>query len=192
MNDMDVRQRIGAFVRNPQGSVVVEAAFIFVFLSVLTVAAMDYGFWIMARSKAERINYSLAAVIRERNTLYNGQETPGSSEVTELASLAKFLAQDSTASSLCVRLESVSFKDSATRQVDKYQKASAGKSRCEVNAPALTANLQLSPLSIRGRWIPLYQVSLSIPAPRGSLSALLRRTGALPETITVSNIVLAR
>ena len=116
---MDVRQRIGAFVRNPQGSVVVEAAFIFVFLSVLTVAAMDYGFWIMARSKAERINYSFAAVISERNTLYNGQETPGSSEVTELASLAKFLAQASTASSLCVRLESVSFNDSATRQVYK-------------------------------------------------------------------------
>ena len=189
---MNFRQRTGAFIRNPQGSVVVEAAFIFGFLSVLTVAAMDYGFWLMTRSKAERITYSLAAVIRERSTLYNGQETPVSSEVTELASLAKFLAQDSTVSGLCVQLESVSFKEATTRQVDKYQKFSAGKSKCQVTAPALKSNLQLSPLSIRGRWIPLYQVSLSVPAPRGSLSALLRLTGVLPETITVSNIVLAR
>ncbi|MBS0855871.1 MULTISPECIES: tight adherence pilus pseudopilin TadF [Tatumella] len=192
-SDMWLKQSILAQGKSEQGSVLVEAAFIFTLLTILSCAALDYGFWLMTRSKAERINYSLASVIRERVNLYDGRETLTSSDVSQLAELARFMAGDNSVKTLCVQVESLSFKEVTTRrQVDQYQKMTAGAAKCSTSASALTRYAELSPMSIRGRWVPLYQVTLSVPAPAGSLSGLLSAVGALPETITVSNIVLAR
>lgn len=179
--------------RSEQGSVIVEAAFIFPLLVILGCGAMDYGFWLLTRSKAERITASLAAVIRERTTLYEGRETLTTTDVNQLVSLAKYMANDSSVDKLCVQVESLSFKSvTTTPQADQYQKLTGGVAKCSPGVTPLTSYSELSPMSIRGRWVPLYQVTLSVPAPRGSISALLNHLEALPETITVSNIVLVR
>ncbi len=179
--------------QSEQGSVLVEAAFIFPLLVILSCASLDYGLWLMTRSKAERINASLASVIRERTALYDGRETLTSKDVSQLVSLAKYMMEDNSADNLCVQVESLSFKDTASSpQTDKYQKLTAGATKCTPSVTALTRFNELSPMSIRGRWVPLYQVTLKVSAPKGSISSLLSKLGALPDTITVSNIVLVR
>ncbi len=190
---MTWKKRLQRQGRSEQGAVVVEAAFIFPLLAILSCAAMDYGFWLLTRSKAERINASLASVIRERTVLYDGIETISSNDVSQLASLAKYMAQDASVDKLCVQVETLSFKSVTTsHQTNQYQKLTAGAAKCAPKFTALTNFSQLSPMSIRGRWVPLYQVTLSVPAPKGSISALLSKAGALPDTISVSNIVLVR
>lgn len=179
--------------KSQQGSVIVEAAFIFPLLVILSCGAMDYGFWLMTRSKAERITASLAAVIRERTVLYDGRETLTTPDINQLVSLAKYMADDNSVSKLCLQVESLSFKAIDTsHQIDQYQKMVGGAAKCSPAYTALTSYSELSPMSIRGRWMPLYQVTLSVPAPHSSLTALLSQVLALPETVTVSNIVLAR
>lgn len=179
--------------KSEQGSVIVEAAFIFPLLVILSCGAMDYGFWLLTRSKAERITASLASVIRERTALYDGRETLTTTDISQLVSLAKYMADDKTVDKLCVQVESLSFKTITTsHQTDQYQKLTGGAAKCAPTFTALTSYAELSPMSIRGRWVPLYQVTLSVPAPKGSISALLSKLGALPGTITVSNIVLVR
>lgn len=179
--------------KSEQGSVIVEAAFIFPLLAILSCGAMDYGFWLLTRSKAERITASLASVIRERATLYDGRETLTSADVSQLVSLAKYMADDKSVDKLCIQVESLSFKtDTTSPKTDQYQKLTAGAAKCAPSVTALTNYSALSPMSIRGRWVPLYQVTLKVPAPKGSISALLSKLGALPDTITVSNIVLVR
>ncbi|SEQ77950.1 tight adherence protein F [Rosenbergiella nectarea] len=66
---------------NNKGSVIVEAAFIFSFLSIITVAILEYGSWLAMKSQVERVNYSIASVLRERNELYGRREAFSNNDV---------------------------------------------------------------------------------------------------------------
>jgi tight adherence protein F len=176
-----------------RGSVYIEAAFILPVVVAVLIASLEYGFRFAWQSKVERINYALASVFRERAMLYSSDETISQPQANQLADLAVVMLGEQYRSQLCLIVESLSFRNKKdAREVAHYQTFSVNGSQCKAANRPLTTFASVSPMTIRGRWLPLYQVTLSVPAPEGMLHKLLKNTQALSTRVTVSNVVLAR
>lgn len=171
----------------------VEAAFIFSLLVVIVIAVTDYGFYLALHSRAEAVNYSLTSVLRERTWLYDADETVTQIQLDELAKLAEVMLGKAGAQRLCLTVEQVVFKDEKVKSVAASTVFSSGTDNCRAQAATRLETLtELSPWSSASRWMPLYQVTLSVPTPENSLHKLLQGVGALPERIIVSNVALPR
>ncbi|WP_158784046.1 tight adherence pilus pseudopilin TadF [Pantoea sp. BAV 3049] len=175
------------------GVVAIEASFIFAALVTLCMATVDYGFWLTRKSQAEAVSYSLVSVLRERRYLYNGTTALTTAQLNQLTKLAETLLGSSSVRKFCLTIESLDFKDQVVKKVSTTILLTGGATNCKLQpAIKLTELTGLSPWSNRSRWIPLYQVTLSVPVPKGTLSSLLQGVGALPENVVVSNIALLR
>ncbi|AUX94015.1 tight adherence pilus pseudopilin TadF [Mixta gaviniae] len=192
-NGRDLMRRLKQTLLSTRGSIYIEAAFILPLVVVILTASLEYGFYFAWQSKIERINYALSSVFRERGALYNTDETLSQAQANQLADLAAVMLGEQYRSQLCLTVESLSFQDNTKeRKVALHQTFSVNGSRCPVVNTPLTQFAAMSPLTIRGRWLPLYQVTLSVPAPESTLHKLLNNIQVLPAWVTVSNVVLAR
>lgn len=180
-------------LRDIRGSVVVEAAFIFSFLSILTVGCIEYGQWFANQSQVDRVSYSISSLIRERTLFYNKREAFSQDDVKQLYEMAKYLTYHQYDSGLCIRVESVFFASEASKKISSYQSLNYGSKICNnLKITSLKEKVNLSPFSSRQRWLPLYQVTLVVPSPKGNLDKLLKMVNVLPENIISHNIVLVR
>lgn len=185
--------KITSIIKSNQGSVIVEAAFIFSFLSIITVAIMEYGSWLALKSQVERVNYSIASIVRERTQLYAKRDSFTNSDIKELYELAKNLTYHRYDSTLCIRVESVHFQASEKKTISSIQKLDYGSKLCNsLQVSELKNKIEYSPYSSRNRWLPLYQVSLILRTPKGTLNTVLKGAELLPETVSAHTIMLAR
>ncbi|MBT0719481.1 hypothetical protein HGT71_14635 [Rosenbergiella epipactidis] len=176
-----------------RGSVIVEAAFIFSFLSILTVGCMEYGFWYAGKSQIDRVSYSLSSLIRERSTFYNKKEQFSKADVQQLYEMAKYLTGNKYNSTLCVRVEGVYFQSGSKQRLKEYKQINHGSNLCNnITGNSLKDKLSLATFSNRQRWMPLYQVTLVVGNPQGALDKLLNSVGLIPAVITSYNVVLVR
>lgn len=178
---------------NDSGSVIIEAAFIFSFISILCLGALDYGFYLVWKGKTERVSHSLTSVLRERSFFYAGRENITQKDVDEAVKLLNIMFGNQVAKNACLVVETVNFREGANKKIQSYSKLYGGNKSCSLSpGKKLNSLPELSPYSVRSRWMPMYQVTLSIPAPAGTLHHILNRIGMLPEKIVVSNIALPR
>ncbi|WP_034916611.1 tight adherence pilus pseudopilin TadF [Erwinia sp. 9145] len=172
------------------GSILTEAAFIFTVLVSLCVGAIDYGGFIAQRGRTESVSYSLASVLRERKHLYDDREIITQADVDQLAALAATLLDHPEAANFCLSVESMTFRAGEERAVEDYRRYNSGMAQCNSTRPAtlLSDLTDLSVWSNRQRWIPLYQLTLSVPARKSSLQTLT----LLPDDINAASIVIRR
>ncbi len=185
----------GLFTRagDVSGVVAVEAAFIFSLLVMMVVAVMDYGFYLALHSRAEAVNYSLTTVLRERYWLYEADEAVTQAQLDELAQLADVMFGEKSQRDFCLTVEQIMFKDEKVKSVASRTVLYGGAENCRAQPVTKLETLTaLSPWSSASRWMPLYQVTLSVPTPENGLHKLLQSVGALPERIIVSNVALPR
>ncbi|WKX27270.1 tight adherence pilus pseudopilin TadF [Tatumella ptyseos] len=188
-----MKKRFFSLLIGNKGSVFIEAAFIFTFLSILTVGLLEYGTLLVLKSQVERVNYSIASVIRERSELYSKNDAFTTSEMKEIYELTKALTYHRYDKELCIRIESVHFKAQQKKVISHQQSENYGSSLCnKLNTTPISKKIEFSPLSSRNRWLPMYQVSLIIPTPAGSLNKLLKKVDALPETVSAHTLMLVR
>ncbi|WP_241645311.1 tight adherence pilus pseudopilin TadF [Rosenbergiella metrosideri] len=185
--------KINSYFSDNKGSIIVEAAFIFSFLSIITVGIIEYGSWLVMKSQVERVNYSIASIFRERNELYAKNDVFSNDDVKKIYELAKNLTYHRYDEGLCLRVEAIHFADSEVKKINLHQKLEYGSGLCkELSNSSLDKKMEFSPYSNRKRWLPLYQVSLIIPTPKGSLNNLLKGVDILPEHVSAHTILLAR
>lgn len=154
---------------------------------------IEYGSWLVMKSQVERVNYSIASVFRERNALYAKNEIFSKDEVKNIYELAKNLTYHRYDEGLCLRIEAIHFADSEKKNINIHQNMEYGSGLCKkLSSSSLDKKIEFSPYSNRKRWIPLYQVSLIIPTPKGSLNTLLKSVDILPEYVSTHTILLAR
>ena len=175
------------------GVVAIEASIIFSVLAILCMAMVDYGFWVTRKSALEAVSYSLVSVLRERTYLYAGRENITQQDLDQLTKLAGTMLGDKTFSELCITIERVDFEKKITNKIATYTQLSGGAKSCRLKpAVSLKELTGLSSWSNRNRWVPLYQVTLSVLVPQGTVSRLLQGVGALPERVVVSRVALQR
>ncbi|WP_241608350.1 tight adherence pilus pseudopilin TadF [Rosenbergiella epipactidis] len=185
--------KIPSFLKENQGSIIVEAAFIFSFLAIITVAILEYGSWLALKSQVDRVNYSISSIIRERSYLYGKRDAFANNDVKEIYELAKSLTNHRFDAGLCVRVEAVHFTGSEKKTISSLQKLDYGSRLCNsLTLPEIKNKIEYSPYSSRNRWLPLYQVSLIIPTPKGTLNTLLKGVGMLPEYVSAHTILIVR
>ncbi|QKJ88441.1 hypothetical protein PMPD1_3524 [Paramixta manurensis] len=175
------------------GSVTIEAALVFTVLITLCMALVEYGFFLAFKGRTEAVSHSLVSVIRERSALYNGVDPLSRMDVEQLTQLAKTMLADNAAQTFCLTVEMVSFSTGEQKQVENYSLFSGGMAGCQLSpVKPLDTLVALSPWTSRARWLPLYQVTLSVPVPKGSLNRLLQGARILPERVVVSAVAVRR
>ena len=181
------------YVSASAGSITIEAAFIFPLLLAFCAAAIDYGQYLTLSSRVQSVSYSLINVLRERTELYNSNESIDQAQLTQLTSLAETMLGQVQATGLCLTIEMITFKESEKKTVSTNPIYYGGASKCRQEPTVrLTKLTDLSVWSVRERWLPLYQVTLSLPVPDDTVPRLLKGVGLLPERIVKSNVALPR
>ncbi|CNI01396.1 putative tight adherance operon protein [Yersinia intermedia] len=173
------------FIKNNSGSAIIEFSlviFIIMLLIKLFISVTEYQSTI---GKLDRISYSLAGIIRERNRLYSDDEMLTQNNVNDLASLANnmLLTSGISSNNFAITVETLHFNPTESAAPGnkiindtKSEEFSAGT--CHP-IRSLREMADLSPYSNRGRWVPLYQVTLCLPAPTG-YQALFSQTESIP------------
>ncbi|WP_318443350.1 tight adherence pilus pseudopilin TadF [Photobacterium leiognathi] len=77
-----------------QGSFIIELAFVLMFLCLLTLFTADIAMQLFARTKLDRVSYSLVNVLKERTRFYNGNRSINSDSQSLNAVAAKLLGNN--------------------------------------------------------------------------------------------------
>lgn len=152
-----------------QGTVIVEFSFIVLTMIIFIKGLISISEYYSTIGKLDRISYSLAGIIRERTRLYKNNELT-QLQVNQLKKIADNMLSDSGLSeaNLAIKIETVHFNATQSsaaedKVIDNTKSSSFSIGPCEPDKP-LKALTQLSSFSNVGRWIPLYQVTLCLPA----------------------------
>jgi tight adherence protein F len=190
------------FIRNRSGAVVIEAAFLLLFIGILIQLLIELTVRKLNQTELERVNFALAKVIRERGTLYdvdssNFKESNilTQDQVNDLALIGRKLIKTSAPAqkNFTLRVEGAYFKtDSSSPQIEKVIVYSYGNSCAIANAAPLSDYSNLSAWTINKRWMPIYRVSICVPRGNSAIERIINRSLGLSDTISVSNIVLSR
>lgn len=146
--------------------------------------------------KLDRISYSLSGMIRERTRLYNGDNKLTEKQVSQLKMLADKMLSNSGLSKpdVAITIETVHFNPTQSptaenKVIDNTKTLSFSIGSCEPDKP-LKELTQLSPFSNAGRWMPLYQVTLCLPASSWHNTLFSQRGNAI--SIKSSAITIER
>lgn len=157
------------FLSDNQGAVIVEFSFIVLTMIIFIKGLISISEYYSTIGKLDRISYSLAGIIRERTRLYKNNELT-QLQVNQLKKIADNMLSDSGLSeaNLAIKIETVHFNATKSsvaedKVIDNTKSSSFSIGSCEPDKP-LKALSQLSSFSNVGRWIPLYQVTLCLPA----------------------------
>lgn len=173
------------FIKNNSGSAIIEFSlviFIIMLLIKLFISVTEYQSTI---GKLDRMSYSLAGIIRERNRLYSDDEMLTQNNVNDLASLANnmLLTSGISSNNFAITVETLHFNPTESaapgnKIINDTKSEEFSVGTCHP-IRSLREMADLSPYSNRGRWVPLYQVTLCLPAPTG-YQALFSQTESIP------------
>ena len=173
------------FIKNNSGSAIIEFSlviFIIMLLIKLFISVTEYQSTI---GKLDRISYSLAGIIRERNRLYSDDEMLTQNNVNDLASLANnmLLTSGISSNNFAITVETLHFNPTESaapgnKIINDTKSEEFSVGTCHP-IRSLREMADLSPYSNRGRWVPLYQVTLCLPAPTG-YQALFSQAESIP------------
>lgn len=201
----EMGKRTLAQLREERGAVAVEAGMYFVVFFLLCALLVDFSAVFLDKSQLERVNHSLASILRERTVFYEARETLTQADFELLNELAGVLLADSRlADSYQLAVEAVHFQDSGSKDqknVASTQSFITGTTNCG-SAPAAINNAKLTALSpwavVDGkvgssrRWLPVYQVTLCVPGGESLFKRLFGLIGETTGDISVSDAVIPR
>ncbi|WP_340520535.1 tight adherence pilus pseudopilin TadF [Escherichia coli] len=192
-------------LKNESGSVSVETAFYFVMFFVLCALVADYSIVFINKGRLERINHSLASIVRERTALYSGNEQITQADVDNIKKVADLLMKDTRyEDQYSIHVDAIYFKESkndAAKEILKHDKFSVNTNNMctQQNTDLEMKNIiSLSPWSYsektkKERWSPLYQVSLCVPGENSLFNkAIGNISGNKLNDILIRNVVVPR
>lgn len=154
---------------NQKGAVAVEFSFIAIILALIMVLASELVMKQTLVGKLDRISYSLAGILRERQQLYAEREEIAPTELAEMRALAAKMLADMHyphSEQVTIGLEALHFAP-VSDLVNKNKVISLNQTirdpGCVSPAGDLITLKDLSPLGSYGRWVPLYQVTVCLP-----------------------------
>lgn len=157
-------------ISNTHGAVIIEFIYITFIIIILIKILIFTSEHYSTIGKLDRISYSLSGMIRERTRLYGGDSKLTEEQVSQLRVLAHKMLSNSglSESNVAITVETIHFNPTQSSEVEHKvindtKSLSFSIGSCEPDKP-LKALTQLSPFSNAGRWIPLYQVTLCLPA----------------------------
>ena len=186
------------YLRDDRGSVAIEAGLYFVVFFLLCTLLVDFSAVFLNKSYLERVTHSLASVVRERSAFYSEKEELTQQDVSDLYDLAGVLLEESRLSDSRYQLvvEAIFFQPSASKaqkNVLNTQSFSRGSGRCRSRlAITSTQIVALSPWDAKGRWLPVYQVTICIPGGESLFKRALNGAGIQIGDISISNAVIPR
>ncbi|CNI71745.1 pseudopilin [Yersinia mollaretii] len=153
------------FILNRRGAVIVEFAFVAFIITLLIKVLITVATYQATVGKLDRISYSIAGIVRERERLYGSNSPLSAAQYNELKDLANKILLDSGVpnTKLKMTIERLNFR-SATglKIIDVNNSPIYTVGGCEPTRP-LREMMELSPYSNSGQWLPLYQVTLCLP-----------------------------
>ncbi|MGH1476000.1 tight adherence pilus pseudopilin TadF [Yersinia proxima] len=157
-------------ISDTHGAVIIEFIYITFIIIILIKILIFTSEHYSTIGKLDRISYSLSGMIRERTRLYGGDSKLTEEQVSQLRVLANKMLSNSglSESNVAITVETIHFNPTQSSEVEHKvindtKSLSFSIGSCEPDKP-LKALTQLSPFSNAGRWIPLYQVTLCLPA----------------------------
>lgn len=177
------------FILNRCGAVIIEFVFVVFIITLLIKVLITVATYQSTVGKLDRISYSIAGIVRERERLYGGNEKLSQAQYNELTELTKKMLSDSGLSNrnLTMKIESLSFKNATgLKEPDIHNTLGS----CEPPR-SLKDMTQLSPYSNSGRWVPLYQVTLCL-LPTASWYNTLFNQGGTATPIKSSAVTIGR
>lgn len=190
--------KIKRALRDDRGSVALEAGLYFVVFFVLCALLVDFSAVFLNKSYLERVTHSLASVVRERSVFYGEREELSQQEVSDLYDLAGVLLEESrlAGSSYQLVVEAAFFQSSgskAQKNLLNTQSFSRGTGICRSRVAITSAQIAaLSPWDTKGRWLPVYQVTMCLPGGESLFKRALNSAGIQIGDIAISNAVIPR
>lgn len=181
------------FILNRCGAVIVEFVFVVFIITLLIKVLITVATYQATVGKLDRISYSIAGIVRERERLYGGNERLSQAQYNELTELTKKMLSDSGLSNknITMKIESLSFTHTTgLKDPDIHNSPEYSSGSCEPTR-SLKDMTQLSPYSNSGRWIPLYQVTLCL-LPTASWYNMLINQGGAATPIKSSAVTIGR
>ncbi|MBA0188847.1 flp pilus assembly surface protein TadF [Pectobacterium odoriferum] len=186
---------VANFLGDRRGAVAIEFVIISIVLIFMIFFISDLVMRQAMVGKLDRVSYSVAGILRERNQLFDEREKLEQRDIEQSLQLAvrmlRDMHTDADLSKLRVRVEEVHFNqpDSLTdtsQTVKLYRTWQAGSGgECQAPQP-LNQLTYLSPRGSYGRWVPLYQVSVCLP----TISWFTRLTAGLGEEPVMSSFAI--
>ncbi|WP_139155983.1 tight adherence pilus pseudopilin TadF [Raoultella sp. YJ] len=189
---------IQRYLRDDRGSVAIEAGLYFVVFFLLCALLVDFSDVFLNKSYLERVTHSLASVVRERSAFYGEKEELSQQEVSDLYELAGVLLEESRLAGSRYQLvvEAVFFQPSgskAQKNVLNTQSLSQGTGSCRSRLAITSTQIaDLSPWDTKGRWLPVYQVTICLPGGESMFKRALNSVGIEIGDIAISNAVIPR
>ncbi|BBV76437.1 hypothetical protein GR294_23955 [Raoultella sp. Lac2] len=190
--------KIKRALRDDRGSVAIEAGLYFVVFFVLCALLVDFSAVFLNKSYLERVTHSLASVVRERSVFYGEREELSQQEVSDLYDLAGVLLEESRLAGSRYQLvvEAAFFQSSgskAQKNLLNTQSFSRGTGICRSRVAITSAQIAaLSPWDTKGRWLPVYQVTMCLPGGESLFKRALNSAGIQIGDIAISNAVIPR
>lgn len=190
-------RKMSFLIKNERGTVAVEAAFYFVIFFMFCALLFDFSTVFINKGHLERINYSLASILRDRSRFYDDREELSQKDVIQLDALAAQLLKDSRIGShYQLLVEAIYFKEDVTAQELKLtQSFSSGSADCGIQDRPLDLNA-LSVLSPYGsdekRWLPVYLITICVPGGESLFRHFLNLGDPKLSSILISNAVVPR
>lgn len=193
-------------IKSEKGSVTIEFFFYFFSMVLLCLLLVDYSRVFLNKGYMERVNNSLATLLRERTVLYQGEEILTQDHVNQIDLLAKkLLAESQIGEKYNLYVDAIYFdKDAKSERKTKGEPVSFTVSHlkegsCQKSdfAKDFTKRISLSPFSHiastqAGRWLPVYQVTLCTQGQYSLFMGMLNSIGLSIGNISVSNAVVPR
>lgn len=158
-------------IENTHGAIIVEFTIVILLITIFIKAMISVSEYYSTVGKLDRTSYSLAGIIRERTKLYSNDNELTVRQTNQLWQLAENMLSNSGISNpnMALTIETLHFnptKSSAIEDkvIDDTKSLPLSIGDCEPVIP-LRELTHLSTFSNAGRWIPLYQVTLCLPAP---------------------------
>lgn len=195
-------------LKNEKGSVAIEFVFYFFAICLLCILLIDFSRFLLNKACLERVNNTLASILRERSALYQGKDVLTQKDVNQLDRLAStLLAETRIGERYQLYVDAVYFKESSRSEKiikgkpDEFtgNNRSGGKCTKSTFAKDLNKLIALSPFShadnesiSQGHWLPVYQVTICAESDHSLFMKTFESIGLPFENISVSNAVIPR
>ncbi len=199
-----IKYKLSKFIHNKSAILSIEFIMIFLTSVCLIFIAIDFSLMLLQQGKIERINHSLASVLRERSSLYSNNgalsrdtfEYVTQQDVDQLARLAvKLLGRNDIA----LKVEQLHFDENSLEKIiDKKRSnqidANGMNGQCKIDMAPFKTFVDYSSRSQLNRWLPLYRVTLCIPAKQSMLTKIISfiKNDKVINELSVSNLVVPR
>lgn len=195
-------------LKNEKGNIAIEFVFYFFAICLLCMLLIDFSRLLLDKSCLERVNNTLASVLRERSTLYHGKKVLTQKDVDQLDKLAStLLAETRIGGRYQLYVDAIYFEGNSRAEKrikgnpSEFTQGSRMWEGCHKTAVAksLTKIIPLSPFAhadnettSQGNWLPVYQVTICTEIEQSLFMKAFKSIGLSFGNISVSNAVIPR